>query len=108
MKKIKYLVMLSILLFCGACDVNVGGNNNPTIQPEPTPAPTIPEVTLPVPTEPADVITEEKVYDELPDSIEGVDVTDLSALKNAFDSVENNYSTETFVYFNELAVSWSE
>ena len=43
-------------------------------------------------------------YNELPDSLEGVDINDLSALKAAFDSIGDNYLSKTKVYFNELAL----
>ena len=43
-------------------------------------------------------------YDEPIDSTEGIDVKDLSALKERFDSINNNYTQETQVYFNKDAV----
>ena len=45
------------------------------------------------------------VYDEVADSIDGSDTSDLSDLKNAFDSIGNNYLSKTYVYYNDLAIS---
>ncbi|MBE6133023.1 MAG: hypothetical protein E7180_06555 [Erysipelotrichaceae bacterium] len=47
---------------------------------------------------------EEIVYDEPLDSVEGVDVTDLSALKEAFDNWGINYKKHSKTYFNDLAL----
>ena len=47
---------------------------------------------------------EEIVYDEPLDSVEGVDVTDLSALKEAFDNWGTNYKKHSKTYFNDLAL----
>lgn len=43
-------------------------------------------------------------YNEEVDSLEGVDATDLSALKEKFDSITNNYTIATQSYFNNAAV----
>ena len=47
---------------------------------------------------------EEIIYDEPLDSVEGVDVTDLSALKEAFDNWGINYKKHSKTYFNDLAL----
>ena len=47
---------------------------------------------------------EEIIYDEPLDSVEGVDVTDLSALKEAFDNWGTNYKKHSKTYFNDLAL----
>lgn len=47
---------------------------------------------------------EEIVYDEPLDSVEGIDVTDLSALKEAFDNWGTNYKKHSKTYFNDLAL----
>ena len=43
-------------------------------------------------------------YTEEVDSLEGVDASDLSALKEIFDSITNNYTIATQSYFNNAAV----
>ena len=43
-------------------------------------------------------------YNELPDSVEGVDVSDLTELKNVFDSINSSYTIETQTYFNPAAI----
>ena len=43
-------------------------------------------------------------YDEAIDSVEGIDATDLSAIKNAFDSITSTYTIETQTYFNPAAI----
>ena len=42
-------------------------------------------------------------YDELPDSVEGIDVTDLSALYSTFNSILS-YRSEIKSYFNDVAL----
>jgi hypothetical protein len=104
-RKLSFLFLLLIITFCSSCGIVVGKKTeNKVPADEPTKIPTIIEPTLEVPTEPAPVVTEEVVYDEPADSLEGVDASDLSGLKGAFDSVGNVYSSKTLVYFNELAV----
>jgi hypothetical protein len=46
----------------------------------------------------------EKPYNEPSDSLEGVDASDLSALKDAFDNMSNNYKNESITYYNDEAV----
>lgn len=43
-------------------------------------------------------------YNETEDSLEGVDSKDLSLLKEAFDNISNNYTSNSQVYFNKSAV----
>ena len=43
-------------------------------------------------------------YNEENDSVEGVDVTDLSQLKSIFDSINTSYVLETQTYFNVEAI----
>lgn len=45
------------------------------------------------------------VYDEVIDDLNGCDPNDLSALKNAFDNIGDNYLSKNYGYFNDLAVS---
>jgi hypothetical protein len=49
------------------------------------------------------VNSDNRIYDEPSDSIEGIDDKDLSALKAAFDKIGDNYLSKTKVYFNILA-----
>lgn len=51
-----------------------------------------------------DIVSDNLEYNEFIDTTEGVDLSDLSPLKNAFDSIGDNYKTKTIVYFNKLAV----
>ena len=51
-----------------------------------------------------DIVSDSLPYNEVADTTEGVDLTDLSLLKDTFDSINNNYQTKTIVYFNKLAV----
>ena len=48
-----------------------------------------------------DPVTIEPIYDEEPDSVEGVDVLDLSDLYNAFNNFGDNYISTIKGYFNE-------
>lgn len=48
-----------------------------------------------------DPMTIEPIYDEEPDSVEGVDVLDLSDLYNAFNNFGDNYTSTIKGYFNE-------
>ena len=94
MKKIKLILLMLICLLCASCEPvspnngNGGGTN--------------------IPAEPSDVISSDLPYEEKADSLEGLseeEILDLSALKNAFDSVGSNYVSKTRVFFNKLAVN---
>lgn len=45
----------------------------------------------------------EKPYEESPDSLDGVDVDDLSALYSAFSTLNSNYTISYYSYFNASA-----
>ena len=94
MKNIRILLLVLFSLMCISCTVTTPDTNGgiDIINPDDLPG-TI------IPSNPDDV-----VYDEVPDSLEGVDVTDLSALKLAFDKIGDNYLSKTKVYFNNLAI----
>lgn len=51
-----------------------------------------------------DIVSDKLEYNEVTDTTEGVDLSDLSGLKSVFDSIGDNYKTKTIVYFNKLAV----
>lgn len=104
MRKISYLLILFILVISCGCQ----------LLPEKSPfVPKEEETEEPVtkdPLEPTvgEVPTEKPIepeYNEPADSVEGIDVSDLSKLKEAFDNVGYNYASETHVYFNSEAIS---
>ena len=77
-------------------------NPTPTpIDPENNTNPEEPE-TPEQPEEPDDPVIPEPVYDETADSVEGVDVLDLSDLYNTIDLVKENYTALIKGYFNEV------
>ena len=90
MKKNTYLFTIGLLMMLNSCNINISTSysdeSNSTSQ----------DVYY------IDIIRDN--YDEPIDSIEGIDVTDLSALKQCFDGIKNNYTQETQVYFNKDAV----
>ena len=96
MKTIKYVLLMLICLVCVGCQTTVPNppTSGGTGVPPQTETPDNPTIT----------VLPDRDYDEEPDSIDGVDVTDLSALKSALDSVNTNYALDTYVYFNELAI----
>ena len=96
MKTIKYIVLMLICLVCVGCQTTVP--NPPTSGSTGVPPHTE------VPTTPSSTVLPDREYDEEADSVIGVDVTDLSALKTALDGVNTNYALDTYVYFNELAI----
>ena len=92
MRNIKVILVMLICLICVAC--------------QPITKPETPEVIIP--TDSGDVVSTDIPYDEVEDSLEGLteeQISDLSDLKAAFDSVGTNYVSQTKVYFNALAVS---
>lgn len=94
MKNIKYVMLMLICLLLVGCTTTVP--NTPPTDGETSST----EQNTP----PSSTVLPEKEYNEEADSLEGVDVTDLSLLKNAFDSVNSNYAADTYVFFNELAI----
>ena len=96
MKKFMYLILIALCFICTSCNQIVpdfkegngdGGTESTPIMPE----------------DEYDVLPELE-YNEAPDSVEGIDVTDLSGLKEAVDKIGNNYASRTKVFFNKLAV----
>lgn len=51
-------------------------------------------------------VTVIRKYDEAPDSLEGVDASDLSALYNAFTTPILNYTSKTESYFDEMGLKY--
>ena len=121
MKKKLFLLILPLLL--SACTVNnnqpsgtVGGDNEPAEggnKPSFVPDPEfIDTFTKPEekPTEEEgegekeeeEEVIPEPVYEEAPDSLEGVDVNDLSGLYEAFNAVSDNYHAHSISYFNYI------
>ena len=106
MKNIKLLLLILVSLMCVSCtittpEINGGVDiiypDNEDLDNKPTDVPEFPS-----PANPDDVL-----YEEAPDSLEGLsedDIKDLSALKKAFDNIGENYLSKTKVYFNELAI----
>lgn len=91
MKLTKFLLLMLIICLCASCSFNFPSDENPT--------------DVDIPSEPADVITEEE-YNEPLDSVEGIeDLRDVSLLKEALSSVGYNFRCDTRVYFNKEAVS---
>lgn len=54
------------------------------------------------PEQPEEPAILEPVYDEAPDSVEGIDVLDMSGLYNSISSVNENYTATIKGYFNEV------
>lgn len=100
MKKIGCLLLVLFCFLCASCSNIVPdykeNEETPVITPGGSPSDN--------PDQPSYDILPEVEYNEAPDSVEGVDVTDLSGLKSAIDKVGNNYASMTKVYFNALAV----
>lgn len=97
MKRVLYLVLIMLCFMCASCNQIVPSykENPPTNSPDSNQ----PEINQTV----YDILPDIE-YTEAPDSLSGVDVTDLSGLKNAVDKIGNNYAANTKVYFNEIAV----
>lgn len=95
MKKFLYLLLIVLCFVCTSC-------NN--IVPDFKTDENKPSAGTPTPVQPEYDILPELEYNETPDSIEGIDVNDLSGLKTAIDAVGNNFASKTKVYFNSLAV----
>ena len=98
MRIIRFLLVILICLISASCQPieynpnDTGGNGN-----FPNNSPFIP----------VDVIDGNLPYEEEADSLEGLseeEINDLSALKNALDSINSNYTSKTRVFFNALAV----
>ena len=60
------------------------------------------EEVTPDPVDPVNPVIPEPVYDEEQDSTEGIDVSDLSELYSAFNSVGDNYTSKISGFFNEV------
>ena len=92
MRNIKIILIMLICLLCVGCQ--------PITKPE-TPS-------IIIPNDPNDVVSNDVVYDEQADSLEGLSeeqILDLSGLKAAFDAVDKNYISKTTVFFDKRAVS---
>ena len=98
--------MLSLTLLCSACNSSKKPSDSDSKQQEtkqedyinPTPSPENPEN----PEQPVDPVIPEPVYDEVPDSVEGINVEDLSGLYSAITLVNDNYTSTIKGYFNEV------
>ena len=102
MRKIQILLLILFSLMCISCtvttpDVNGGIDDIPNNG-------GIDDDITNIPERPSQANPDDVPYEELPDSLEGVDAADLSALKAAFDKIGDNYLSKTKVYFNELAI----
>ena len=82
MKYIKYLLLILICVFCISCTPDDDS-----------------------PSKASDIISDDLPYEEVADSLEGVDELDLSGLINAVNAVGSNYATKTNVFLNRLAVN---
>ena len=56
------------------------------------------------PEDPVDPVIPEPIYDEITDSTEGIDVSDMSGLYTEINKVNDNYTSTIKGYFNEEAV----
>lgn len=95
MKIARYVLLMIFCLLCIGCSQTVPDKNDPSGF----------EGTTGTPGEATDINSSDVPYEEALDSLDGVDVTDLSLLKEALDSVGSNYTSKTHVYFNKLAVN---
>ena len=93
MKKHSYPFLICLLTLLTSCNFNLSNSNSNSVESN---KPSEDETYY------IDIIRDN--YDEPVDSLEGVDEKDLSALKERFDSITNNYTQETQVYFNKDAV----
>jgi hypothetical protein len=100
MKKVIPVLTLCFVLSLFSCNSKGGGNNSSSsssssMTSSQTSSETSSEISSVAP---------ERVYDEFPDSVDGIDVTDLSGLKTALNNTSLNYKKETKTYYNAEAL----
>lgn len=93
MKRHSYPFLICLLTLLTSCDFNFNINHNDSGSNETSSSDDVYYI---------EIVKDN--YDEQEDSLNGVDEKDLSALKDIFDSINNNYTQETQVYFNKDAV----
>lgn len=102
MKKVMMLILIGLCFVCTSCN-NIVPNYK-----EPTENETfIPDIGSGSEDGPQYDVLPDVEYNEIEDSLEGLteeEILDLSGLKEAIDSIGNNFASKTKVYFNSLAV----
>lgn len=88
------ILLLHLVLSCAACHFNTPEKSSPNSE-----ISSEEYISVSSDTESSEV---EEIYDEEPDSIEGIDVTDLSGLYSAIGNFTENYTSIIHGYFNEL------